>query len=98
MRYRASQLADAAHTARSFLRCPDRATMQRESRDRLKEYHMTACISESVPTCLADWAILLLDNSMPPRDPNDDGEEENDEDDDAEPDEDEPAAIREPDE
>jgi hypothetical protein len=48
---------------------------------------------------LADWAIIVVDNSMPPRDPNDDDhDEENDEDDDAESDEDEPAVIREPDE
>ena len=60
---------------------------------------MTACTSESVPTCLAGWAILVVDNSMPPRDPNDDDdEEEDDETDDAESDEDEPAVIREPDE
>jgi hypothetical protein len=60
---------------------------------------MTVCTSESVPTCLADWAILVAGNSMPPRDPNgDDGEDDEDEDGDAEPDEDEPAVIREPDE
>jgi hypothetical protein len=45
---------------------------------------------------LADWSILVLGNSMPPRDPNDD--DDDDEDDDAESDEDEPAVIREPDE
>ena len=55
---------------------------------------MTACTSESVPTCLAEWAILVVDNSMPPRDPNDDDdEEEDDETDDAESDEDEPAVT-----
>jgi hypothetical protein len=61
---------------------------------------MTACTSESTPTRLADWAILVADNSMPPRHPNgdDDNEGEDDEDGDAEPDEDEPAVIREPDE
>jgi hypothetical protein len=59
---------------------------------------MTASAFESVPTCLADWAILLVDNSMPPRDPNGDDEDEDDEDGDAESDEDEPAVIREPDE
>jgi len=65
-----------------------------------KGVNMTACTSESVPTCLAEWAILVVDNSMPPRDPNDDDddEEEDDETDDAESDEDEPAVIREPDE
>ena len=61
---------------------------------------MTACTSKSVPTCLADWAIFVVDNSMPPRDPNgdEDDEDEDDEDGDAESDEDEPAVIREPDE
>jgi hypothetical protein len=63
---------------------------------------MTACTSESVSTCLADWANLAVDNSMPPRDPNgdddDEGEDEDDEEGDAESDEDEPAVIREPDE
>jgi hypothetical protein len=58
---------------------------------------MTACTSESVPTRLADWAILVVDNSMPPRDPNGD-DDDDDEDGDAESDEDEPAVIREPDE
>jgi hypothetical protein len=54
---------------------------------------MTARTPENVSTCLADWSILVIGNSMPPRDPNDD-----DEDGDAESDEDEPAVIREPDE
>jgi hypothetical protein len=40
-------------------------------------------------------SILVIGNSTPPRDPNDDDE---DEDGDAESDEDEPAVIREPDE
>jgi hypothetical protein len=31
---------------------------------------MTARTSESGPTCLADWSILVIGNSMPPRDPN----------------------------
>jgi hypothetical protein len=70
--------------------------MQRERRDS-KGVNMTARTSESVPTCLADWAILAVDNSMPPRDPNDD-DDDDDEEEDAESDEDEPAIIREPDE
>jgi hypothetical protein len=57
---------------------------------------MTARTSESGPTCLAGWSILVIGNSMPPRDPNDD--DDDDEDSDAESDEDEPAVIREPDE
>jgi hypothetical protein len=58
---------------------------------------MTARTSESVCSYLADWSILIIGNSMPPRDPNDDDDDE-DEDGDAESDEDEPAVIREPDE
>ncbi len=62
---------------------------------------MTARNSESVSICLADW-ILVIGNSMPPRDPNDDDDddddEEEEEDGDAESEEDEPAVIREPDE
>ena len=61
---------------------------------------MTARTSESVPTGLAD-CILVVGNSMPPRDPNDDDDDDDDNDDedgDAESDEDEPAVIREPDE
>jgi hypothetical protein len=61
---------------------------------------MTARASESLSTCLADWSILVIGNSMPPRDPNDDDDDgdDDDEDGDIEPDEDEPAVIREPDE
>jgi hypothetical protein len=58
---------------------------------------MTARTPESVSTCLADWSILVIGNSTPPRDPNDD-DDDDDEDGDAESDEDEPAVIREPDE
>jgi hypothetical protein len=62
---------------------------------------MTPRASESVSTCLADWSILIIGNSMPPRDPNDDDDDDDDDDDedgDTESDEDEPAVIREPDE
>jgi len=60
---------------------------------------MTSCIPENVSTCLVDWRLVtLMDNTMPPRDPNDDDDAE-DEDGDAEPDDDvEPAVVREPDE
>jgi hypothetical protein len=58
---------------------------------------MTARTSESVSTCLADLSILVIGNSMPLRDPNDD-DDDDDDDGDAESDEDEPAVIREPDE
>jgi hypothetical protein len=60
---------------------------------------MTA--SERISTCLADSSILVIGNSMPPRDPKDDDDDDDDndeEDGDAESDEDEPAVIREPDE
>jgi hypothetical protein len=58
---------------------------------------MTARIPENVSTWLVDWSIVtIIGNAMPPRDPDDDAE---DEDGDAEPDEDlEPAVVREPDE
>ena len=48
---------------------------------------------------MVDWSIVtIMDNTMPPRDPDDDDDVE-DEDGDAEPDEDlEPAVVREPDE
>jgi hypothetical protein len=60
---------------------------------------MTPRASESVSTCLSDWSILIMGNSMPPRVPNDgDDDDDDDEDRDTEPDEDEPAVIREPDE
>ena len=60
---------------------------------------MTARIPENVSTWLVDWSIVtIMDNTMPPRDPDDDDDVE-DEDGDAEPDEDlEPAVVREPDE
>jgi hypothetical protein len=58
--------------------------MQRERRDS-KGVNMTARTSESVPTCLADRAILAVGNSMPPRDPN--GDDDDDDDDDEEDDE-----------
>jgi hypothetical protein len=61
---------------------------------------MTARTSESGSNCLGDWSVLVIGNSMPPRDPNDndDDDDEEDEGGDAESDEDEPAVIREPDE
>jgi hypothetical protein len=53
---------------------------------------MTARIPDSVSIWSLDWSIpAVMGNTMPPRDPNDDYDE------DAEPDE-EPAVIREPDE
>jgi hypothetical protein len=62
---------------------------------------MTAPVPESVSAWLVDWHILVvMGNTMPPRDPNhddDDDDDDDDEDEDAEPDE-EPAVVREPDE
>jgi len=47
---------------------------------------------------LVDWSFAtIMGNTIPPRDPNDDDDAE-DEDDDAEPEELEPAVVREPDE
>jgi hypothetical protein len=59
---------------------------------------MTARTPESFSTRLADWSILVIGNSIPPRDPNDDDDDDDDERGNAESDEDEPAVIREPDE
>jgi hypothetical protein len=60
---------------------------------------MTAHTPESVSAHVTDWSILVTGKSTPPRDQNDDDDDdEEDEDGDAEFDEDEPAAIREPDE
>ena len=57
---------------------------------------MTPRIPENVHTSLVGWS--LVGNTMPPRDPNDDDDAEDEEDDDAEPQELDPAIIREPDE
>ena len=59
---------------------------------------MTPRIPENVSSWLVDWSFApIMGNAMPPRDPNDDDDDE-DEDDDAEPDDLEPAVVREPDE
>ena len=58
---------------------------------------MTA--SENISAWLVERSILAaIGNMMPPRDPNDDEDEDEDEDEDAEPDDLEPAVVREPDE
>jgi hypothetical protein len=60
---------------------------------------MTPRIPESVSSWLLDWSFApITGDAMPPRDPNDDDDEEEDEDGDAEPDDLEPAVVREPDE
>ena len=58
---------------------------------------MTPRIPENFST--VDWSLVtIIGNTMPPRDPNDDDDDAEDEDGDAEPDELEPAVVREPDE
>jgi len=61
---------------------------------------MTPRISENVSSWLVDWSFApIMGNTMPPLDPNDDDDaEDEDEDGDAEPDDLEPAVVREPDE
>ena len=59
---------------------------------------MTPRIPRHVSSWLVDWSfVTIMDRTMPPRDPNDDDDVEDD-DGDAEPDELDPAVIREPDE
>lgn len=60
---------------------------------------MTPCIPENVSNWLVDWSFApITGNTTPPRDPNDDDGDAEDEDEDAEPDDLEPAVVREPDE
>ena len=57
---------------------------------------MTPHIPEEFSTRLIDWCpFMIMDNSMPPRDPD---EDEEDEDEDEEDRDDEPPVVREPDE
>ena len=53
-----------------------------------------------IPENVSSWSFAtIMGSTMPPRDPNDDDDaEDEDEDGDAEPDEVEPAVVREPDE
>ena len=68
----------------------------RECRDIQHEADMTPRIPENVSS--VDWSFApIMGNTMPPRDPDDDDEDE-DQDEDAEPDDLEPAVVREPDE
>jgi hypothetical protein len=59
---------------------------------------MTQCIPETFS--MLDWSLsLIMGNTPPPRDPNNDDDDDEDEDSDTEPDDErEPAVIREPDE
>jgi hypothetical protein len=60
---------------------------------------MTSCIPENVSTWLVDWRLVtVVDNTMPPRDRNDDDDEEDEEDEEDEDGREEPAVIRKPDE
>jgi hypothetical protein len=60
---------------------------------------MTPHIPMEFSTRLIDWApIMITDNTMPPRDPDEDGEDEDGEDEDEEERADEPPVVREPDE
>jgi hypothetical protein len=58
---------------------------------------MTSRIPENSSTWLIDWSpVIIMVNTMPPRDPNDDDDvDDEDEDDENQPDE--PAVVREPD-
>ena len=57
---------------------------------------MTPRIPENVSTWLVDCCLVIMGNTMPPRDPNDD-DDEDEEDDEDEDRHDEPAVVREPD-
>jgi hypothetical protein len=60
---------------------------------------MTPRIPKNISTWLVDWSLVAnVDDTMPPRDPNDDDEDhDDDEDEDDENQADEPAVVREPD-
>ena len=61
---------------------------------------MTPHIPEEFSTRLVDWSpVVIMGNTMPPRDPNEDEEDEDEEEDDEKEDRaDEPPVVREPDE
>jgi hypothetical protein len=69
------------------------------SRDIQTGADMTPRIPENISTWLVDWSLVAIgDDTMPPRDPNDDDEDhDDDEDEDDENQADEPAVVREPD-
>jgi hypothetical protein len=56
---------------------------------------MTPRIPENISTRLADWNLVTILGTRPPRDPNEDDDDAEDEEDEEE-DDDEPAVIREP--
>ena len=55
---------------------------------------------ENVPTWLVDWGLVtIIDNTLPPRNPNDDGNDDDEDDErhnERHDEDDEPAVIREP--
>jgi hypothetical protein len=61
---------------------------------------MTHRIPENVSIWLVDWSVVtIMANTMPPRDPSNDDDDDAEDEDDAEPDDDlDPAVVREPDE
>ena len=62
---------------------------------------MTPHIPAEFSTRLIDWSpLVIMGNTMPPRDPDEDGEDEDEEDEDEEEEDraDEPPVVREPDE
>jgi hypothetical protein len=61
---------------------------------------MTQLIPANVSIWLVDWSVVtIMNNTMPPRDPNDDDDDDAEDEDDAESDDDlDPAVVREPDE
>jgi hypothetical protein len=60
---------------------------------------MTPRIPEEFSTRLIDWSpIVIMGNTMPPRDPDEDNEDDDDDDEEDEDRADEPPVVREPDE
>ena len=60
---------------------------------------MTPHIPEEFSTRLIDWRpVVIMGNTIPPRDPDEDEDEEEDEDEDEDDRADEPPVVREPDE
>ena len=60
---------------------------------------MTPRITEEFSTRLIDWSpLVIMGNTMPPRDPDEDEEDEDEEDEEEEDRADEPPVVREPDE
>jgi hypothetical protein len=59
---------------------------------------MTPHIPEQLSTRLIDWRpVVIMGNTIPPRDPDEDEDEEEDEDEDEEDRADQPPVVREPD-